>query len=659
MQNQPLLKLYLEKTLDVLINGDNIVEGKYIIMSSAKDILIRYVANRHLTDHLPCSSIEMIIEAGLLECYEYEPIAEGVNSPVAVFDLPGDTQRITQNFQNVKYLLNCLGEDESNNQWLSSIHDWVKAVSDFQLVNKNTGEFFQEYINRLSSIFIRKSLKTIALKYGVIPFDMDVIEIIEEINKHHPNLINMKRIKKAITREEWLKQYKGGLAELLPTNPSPPIDESLITCAGDLFPRGVFQASDASIIAQSMFSFFVSKSKDFNEDGLLPPIASKTFGCETVYVTIESNNYTRAKIAAKGEMIYTVMQTLIGYWLNTPPNDGYKIKVSGTNILKTMGRLYLHDAEGCRLSKEISLNEFAEAIVLLRGLRISVTMPSKPEIGKAGWRINDSALFDIAYQMDITGQMNFLAPDDFSHATVRDIELIYTTGEWTRYLHTRDKKYYSSIGYLHKQAFLAPDGDFAGILMKLMAIKLERHPQGDFAISNLLIESGLEDLYNKLMLKRTYDTKLAQRLYEKVMSALSSINANNIYIINYRDPDPQEWMFNPGIKKPKGWFRKWVKVVVVFQKPECLRKIKQEEKDKPKNHNVIDIKAERVEDTSPPNDLEALEARIKESGVSKRAISLYLDQSPNWLSRKLNQGNWTKKDFSNIDNAISFLSKKK
>ena len=364
-ENKTVITLYLQTTLDI-INADDIEFEGESLRNDTKEEIIRYVANRNQINLLPYLVNEMVLDTGLLEYYEFGSLVPGgYNSPLIVDNLPTDTQKITLDFQNVKYLVERLGKDETNEKWLTSINDWVEAVSDFQYANKNTGEVFDEYINRLSSIFVRKVLSILALKYGVIPFDKDVIEIIEVINKMHTNLINMKKIKRDISREEWAENHKG-LAEVLRTQTSPLEDDYLITSAGDLFPRGDYQASNSSIITKSFFHLLITQTIEFIEfsDGEFK-MATKDHKLGSVYISMEmSGDNIKEELKLKGKLVYKIFLTLIGYWLNTPPNKGHKLQVSGAEILDHLGQLYPHDAKGGRLTKEIGLNELAEALLL-------------------------------------------------------------------------------------------------------------------------------------------------------------------------------------------------------------------------------------------------------------------------------------------------------
>jgi len=646
-ENKNLITLYLEKTLDILINSAD-DDGDERIPWDTRAKIIKYVSNQSLLDYIPFLVTELATLTGLLESYDFDIIGiDGVFSPVAVNDLPTDTQGITLDFENVKYLVERLGKDEFYSKWLSSIHDWVEAVSDFQYANKNTGEVFNEYINRLSSIFVRKVLSILAIKYGFMAFDKDVIEIIEKLNK--PNLINMKKIKSTPTREKWGENHKG-LAEVLRTQTSP-LDATLITCAGDLFPRGDYQANDASIITKSVYCLLVAQTIEFSNGEF--QVASKDFSVGSVYISMEmSEDNIREKLIAKGKLVYKVILALIGFWINNPPDNGHKLKVSGTTMLKYLGHLYPHDSKGTRLTKEIGLNGLAEALQILVKLRIATSIIESQTKTKRTWRVDRSALFEIYTRSK--EQENLKTSLEVTPIT--DIDIFYNPGEWFKYLHTQDRNYHNNIGHVHKEALRS--NEYYGQLLLWLTHELEYHPGGDFKVRTILSGSGYLELVESLL--ADYDRNKALTLFNTFSTALEKIKAlDSPYPFYYRNLPT--WL-RLNLKKPTGWFRKWLEVVVVFEKPECLRKIEVEEKtNKPKNPLVIDVTAKKVEDTSPnnPNNLEALEARIKESGVSKRAISLYLNQSHNWLSRKLNQGNWTKKDYTNIYNAISFLSKKK
>ena len=651
-QNQQLITLYLEETLDDIKN--NYAE-------------IIHFMSANLSNHIPYSIEELAIDTGLLERYEIGIMRTSVMvpdaniiAPLPVNGLVEDTQGITKDLNNIKYLLERLGKDETNLIWLSPLNDWVETVSDFQSNTNNNGDIFDEFINIISSIFARKVIATLAIKYGFMAFDKDVIEVIEKFNKLHPNMINITKIK-PLTHEEWKAENKEGLALMLPTLTSSTPEQVPSIPAQNLFLYGEYQATDASIITEALYALLYSKTIKFSEGDYKTALYECARG--TVYITMNIPDQTRDRLIAKGEMVFKVIRTLISYYLNSKPSEGYHIDVSGADILAYLDQLYPRDGIGNRKSKEKGLNELAEAIMLITNMRITTTSiePSVPN--KLSWSLSNSALFDISYKL--IGQQNLLNPDDI--APISDIELSYGSGKWSNYLHTKDKKYHNSIGYVHRQGLSSKD--YAGKLWNWLTHKLELHPQGDLAVWRMLDETGHKELSASLLKKHTYDPKKAARLYDTVTKALDNIaSAPNGYIISYRNR-PQWMIGTPPRRRPTDWFKQWAFMTIVFSKPDCMKKIMEKEKekeDKPKlmldkasKDSAIDVQVVLDVDKNPTIDLDTLEARIKEAGVSKRSISHYLNKSQNWLSREMTQGELTRKDFNNIYNAISVLSKKK
>jgi hypothetical protein len=437
------------------------------------------------------------------------------------------------------------------------------------------------------------------------------------------------------------------------------LSQKEIIPAKSLYEKGVYQLVDSSPISETIFTMLIGKTTPIlsQEEKNNSWHSSKQFefNGRNSTVTVKMNelsNEKKAYLLENSEYTKKVINALIGMSISRRESKFYPkgafLSVLGSEILGYMNLLY-PSANGKRPRKIESLEGLYRIIDIIKNVWVQSTEFYRKDKTKDSFQVKTTPLLLISC-FDTYGQRNLF---DNHTSPITDIILTFRPGDWFVYFQSDDKRYLRYNGYLHQHALISTGYTFA--LLDWLSFRSEQNKEGNYTMETVLNQIGCKESVQELI--NSYSWDKARKLFEKVSSTLNEIKQiTNGYIVYYRNPP--EWLNKPTIKKPKGWFKQWLSTVIIIKKPDCLL-----EGEKPKNPLVIDVKAKSIgEETSPPidlNTLDTLEARIKETGVSKRSISQYLGKRHDWLSWQLNKGKLTKKDFDNIYNAISFLSKKK
>jgi len=340
-----------------------------------------------------------------------------------------------------------------------------------------------------------------------------------------------------------------------------------------------------------------------------------------------SIKYPRADsfIEDNSRYVFPIINIIICAFIASGAAPNGFIKISGSQILEALRITYKNLDRNTRLGKNFTMEFLAKMILFIRDIDINNGIINvKKEKIYTGLRrlINiESVMFESQYY---EGKKGFYVED------VLNFEIHYKI-DWLKTFYHGDVTW---LGYCHKESFVDLTS-MKTLLIQYLSYKLEQHKSGDFRILTLLEALGYEKLFDVPRYQK-------QDIYNKFKKALDELGEiDEPYTWHYRNPP--KWVSEECNRKPKNWWDDWMYTVIVFQKPERLRKISPR-----KIKSTLEAKIS----------VDEIKTLFSNSTVSQRAVSKYLGKSHGYVNKILNMSNPSQKDLKDIIDAINWLSKK-
>ena len=417
-----------------------------------------------------------------------------------------------------------------------------------------------------------------------------------------------------------------------------------------LFSDRNLEPTPSCAIVDTVFSFCVGKNLTWKN--LTEELATKKkYTNGTVELIIKQAEKTI--LHEYGLDTVKVFYTLMSYSLKHKNSLNEFITVSGWELLSYFKKQSMRDNTGKkRISKKDSLEWVAGHCELLK--KINVFIGSWKQQGKKNFSVKEAPLInfdliDYNCQLDIYGN-----PDK---RKINDLEITYKAGGWFNYFLSENPIYLKQFGYIHKEVLaLNSRNNLGARIGHLLPVKLEQNSSGKFKIRTVLEQTGEKPRIESILTesnsrKAGRNADHLKRDWEYAIEQLTTIN--DPYGFSY--VNPPAWV-SSDTRKPRGWFKQWLDLTVVFTKPACLpsRSYRDSETDKPKNNagerlTYLDV-------------LEALNRHKDNKNVSIRKLTTCYGKKHPWLQKRLREDAKPKLTQSQIEdllNKIEFLAKKK
>ena len=231
--------------------------------------------------------------------------------------------------------------------------------------------------------------------------------------------------------------------------------------------------------------------------------------------------------------------------------------------------------------------------------------------------------------------------------------MTFKPGKWIEYFGDSTGNYLKQFGYSHKEVLgLTSRSSLGKRIGNWLVFKLEQNSSGKFKIRTVLEQVGKRDRLQFILSERNSKQAayLARNLKQEWDYAIEQLTTiNDPYGFSY--VNPPVWVSGDA-RKPRGWFKQWLDLTVVFTKPACLtsngyREI-EIEKSKPKTEKLsyVDV-------------VEALNKHKDNKNVSIRKLADWHGVSVGWLQRRLKgTPKFKPHEIKDLLKAIELLAKK-
>ena len=419
-----------------------------------------------------------------------------------------------------------------------------------------------------------------------------------------------------------------------------------------LFNQGNLEPTPSCAIVDTVYSFCVGRNLPLSrvEADL---VGKKQFTNGSVELVLEKikEETEEAIINAYGVDTLDIFYVLIAYSFKNQLSYNQSITVSGWDILDYINRRNKRNSTGeKRITKKQGLDWVAHHCKLLDGLKVFVGKWSNP--GKKEFTVSETPLIifeEIAptYQVDSYGLVDKTKIIDF-HVTFRP-------GKWLEYFGDSTGTYLKQFGYSHKEVLaLTSRTNLGKNIGHWLMFKLEQNSSGKFKIRTVLEQVGertrLESILSDRDSKQAGD--LAKHLKEEWDYAIEQLTTiNDPYGFSY--VNPPAWVSGDA-KKPRGWFKLWLDLRVVFTKPACLSSPSYREPSKKESKTTH----KESKTLSYKDILEALDSHKDNKNVSIRKLAIWYDVPFAWLQRRLKgKPKFKANEIKDLLNGIEFLSK--
>jgi hypothetical protein len=421
--------------------------------------------------------------------------------------------------------------------------------------------------------------------------------------------------------------------------------------ASRLFNQGNLEPTPSCAIVDTVYSFCVGRNLSLSrvEADL---VGKKQFSNGSVELVLEKikEETEEAIINAYGVDTLDIFYVLIAYSFKNQLSYNQSITVSGWDILDYINRRNKRNSTGeKRLTKKQTLEWVAHHSKLLDGLKVFVGLWTNP--GKKQFSVSESPLINFeeikpTYQLDIFGNED--------KSKLIDYHITFKAGKWLEYFGDSTGTYLKQFGYSHKEVLaLTSRTNLGKNIGHWLMFKLEQNSSGKFKIRTVLEQVGERTRLESILSDR--DSKQAsrdadnfKRDFEYAIEQLTTIN--DPYGFSY--VNPPAWVSGDA-RKPKGWFKLWLDLRVVFTKPACLSSpsYREFETEKPKP---------KTEKLSYVDVVEALNQHKDNTNVSIRKLATWYGVSVGWLQRRLKgKPKFKAHEIKDLLKAIELLAKEK